>query len=117
MCRTMARYQRTRSKPRYYKKADHSYSGSSYALESQDVDGYCPGDSQQYNSDSSSDDTTGREIMDRQYERRGEQFQKEVDKEAERVNREDDEEFDGYNFNQGNHEENQDLPFSREGGD
>ena len=111
----MESYQRTRSKPRYCKKADHLYSGSSYASESQDNDGYCPGDSQQYNSDSSSNDTAGRE-MNRRYERRGEQFWKEVDNEAERERREDKEEFGGYGFCQGNHQEIEDRPFSREGG-
>ena len=76
----------------------------SYSSESQDDDGYCPGDSQQYNSDSSSDDTAGRE-MNRRYERRGEQFRKEVDDEAERERREDEEEFGGCGFCQGNHQE------------
>ena len=111
----MEGYQRTRSKPHYSKLLDPSYSGSSYASESGDVGGYCSGDSQQYNSGSSSDDTAGRE-MDRQYKRRGEQLRKEVDDEAERERREDEEEFGGYGFNQGNNQEKEDRPFSREGG-
>ena len=82
----------------------------SYSSESQDDDGYCSGDDQHY----SSDDTIGRE-MDRRYEHRGEQFRRELDEEAERENREIDKEYDGYNFNQSNHQENQDLPFNREG--
>lgn len=53
--------------------------------------------------------------MDRRYEHRGEQFRRELDEEAERENREIDKEYDGYNFNQSNHQENQDLPFNREG--
>ena len=113
----MESYQRMRSKLHYCKKGDHLYlySGSSYASESQDDDGYCPGDSQQYNSDSSSDGTAGRE-RNRRYEFRGEQFRKEVDDEAERERREDEEEFGGYGFCQGNHQEIEDRPFSREGG-
>ena len=100
----MEGYQRTRSKPRYHKKADQSYSENSYASEPEDVGGYCSGDSQQYNSGSSSDDTAGREL-DRRYKRRGEQLRKEVDDEAERGRREDEEEFGGYGFNQGNNQE------------
>ena len=94
----MERDQRARRKPHFSKKMVRSDSGSGYTSDSSVDDGYRSGDNQQYNSDGSA----GSDSMDRRYKLRGEQWRKEVDEEAERGNREDEEEFDGYNFNQGN---------------